>query len=105
VSKASQAEITDRIRTLVHLMATGWSSAMIVHFCASEWGVRKRQSQVYIQRANRQIQETWACDRQEFLATLMTRYETVYRNALEAQQHAAAIGALNAMAKLARVVG
>ena len=98
------AQVQERVNAVAQLLAQGWSSREIVHYAAQQWGVAERQSKTYIQRATALLKADWDRDRQDFLAEMMSCYQVLYRRALEAQQYGAAIGALNAMAKLARVV-
>lgn len=101
---ANKIQIEERIQTILQLLSQGWGSGEVERFCAEKWGVQSRQSQVYLKRARERLMADWSCNRQDFLAEMMNRYQTVYRKSLKAQQYGAAIGALNAMAKLARVV-
>lgn len=103
-SRSTQAHVEERSREVARLVSEGYSTADVIRHAAENWGVGSRQAENYLKRAKGILREQWEVDRQDFLGELMSRYQTTYRKALEAEQYGAAIGALNAMAKLAKVV-
>lgn len=102
--KATRADAAERVETIIRLIADGHGRSSIIRYAAEKWGIGERQTEQYLRRAYATMQQSWEVNRQDFLAQLMTRYENSYRRALKANAHAAAVNALNAMAKLARVL-
>ena len=101
--KANKATVHYRVSQIYQELKLCKSKTDIVRKFTKEWDLTERQIENYITKANKHIREDFDIDRHEFLLKLMHCYEHVATKAMETNQLSNTIGALNAMARLARI--
>ena len=101
--KANKATVHYRLMCVYNELQLFRSNTQIRAKFTEEWGVSPRTVDTYIKKANKHIREDFDIDRHEFLLKLMHCYEHVATKAMETNQLSNTLGALNAMAKLARL--
>jgi hypothetical protein len=75
-----------------------------VHQQAREaWGVNHRTAVRLVAAARAELIRGWHLERTEMLALSLARLDAVFRAAMEARNHGAALGAINAAAKLSKL--
>ena len=65
--------------------------------------VSHRTADRLVAAARAELIRGWDVERHEMIALLLSRLDTVFRAAMEARNHGAALGAINAAATLSRL--
>jgi hypothetical protein len=86
----------------------GWlvvvhGSTEVVRRAQDEWGISPRTAQRLLAAARADLVRGWNVERHEMIALLLSMLDTVFREAMAAKNHGAALGAINAAAKLAKL--
>ena len=102
--KSTNAEKEWRIARVAALKARNVPTSEAVAYMTREWGVSTRQAMRYISWANEVITKDWDIDRRQFTADLMAQLATLAQEARKASQYSAALGCINTMAKMAKIV-
>ena len=102
--KSTNAEKEWRIMRVAALKARNVPNSEVVAYAAREWGLSKRQAYKYIEWANEVCQKDWDIDRRQFTADLMAQLTTLAQDARKGNQPHVALGAINTMARLAKVI-
>lgn len=103
-AKATKAVVEQRVTVVAEKLARAWSNTKIAQYAAEEWGMKKRQVDEYIQRANAEIMRQYSQrERPEFVASRLAILETLADKGIESGQLAAAVGALALQAKITRL--
>jgi len=98
--KTGQAELEQRIATVVDWLIAGQSYTKVVAVCCGEWKVCRRTAENYIADANQRIKETFQKDLEVETAKAKERLENVYCLATQSGEYAAATGAQRELIKL-----
>jgi hypothetical protein len=69
-----------------------------------EWGVSRRSADRLLAAGRRELLANWDIERDQMLALLLTRFDAVFKAAMVSGNHNAAVSALNAQARLAKVL-
>jgi|TARA_R100000027_G_scaffold66528_1_gene62653 hypothetical protein len=93
-----------RIARMAALKARNVPNSECVAYAAREWGLDRRQAYKYIEWANEVTAKDWDIDRRQFTADLMAQLATLAQEARKASQYSAALGCINTMAKMAKIV-
>ena len=78
----------------------GCSTAEVHHRARESWGVSHRTTDRLVAAARADLVRGWDVQRHEMVALLLARLGTVFRAAMEAKNHCAALGLVNSAAKL-----
>ena len=92
-----------RINRIARLLANGATRSECVQYGASEWGLKPRQIDKYIQRARELLVADWEIDRKTFVAELLSQLATLQKEARKSNQPHVALGCINTAARIARV--
>jgi hypothetical protein len=84
-------------------LVVGHGSTEVVRRAQDEWGISQRTAQRLLAAARADLVRGWNVERHEMIALLLSRLDTVFREAMAAKNHGAALGAINAAAKLAKL--
>jgi hypothetical protein len=98
--KTSQAELEQRITTVIDWLIAGQSFSKVVAVCCREWKVCQRTAANYIAEANERIKATFQKDLEAETAKAKERLENVYCLATQSGEYAAATGAQRELIKL-----
>ncbi len=98
--KSTTLEKHYRVAELVRLLANGAVTSDLVQHCAETWGIKKRQSEVYIAEAREVIVADINQDRSQVVAEMMSVCRTVIKKGMESNQLAFVLGAVNTITKL-----
>jgi len=82
----------------------GLSTAEVHQRARESSGVSHRTADRLVAAGRAELVRGWDVQRPEMLALLLARLDTVFRAAMEAKNHGAALGAVNSAAKLAKVL-
>ena len=93
-----------RIARMAALKARNVPNSECVAYAARGWGLDRRQAYKYIEWANEVTAKDWDIDRRQFTADLMAQLATLAQEARKASQYSAALGCINTMAKMAKIV-
>jgi hypothetical protein len=93
-----------RVAKVAGWLVAGCGTAEVIQFAQAEWRVSERTAQRLLAAARAELVAGWHVERAEMIALLLARLDTVFRAAMEAKNHGAALGCLNAQAKLAKVL-
>jgi hypothetical protein len=74
-----------------------------VQYAATEWGLKPRQVDNYIQRAREILRADWEIDRKTFVAELLSQLASLQKEARKSNQPHVALGCINTAARIARV--
>jgi len=83
-------------------LVEGCSTAEVHQHAREVWGVSHRTADRLVAAALAELIRGWDVERHEMIALLLSRLGTVFREAMAAKNHGAAMGAVNAAAKLAQ---
>ena len=104
MARSTKKEFDARVRKVAGLKARNASRSEIVAYGTREWGVNKRQVDVYLAEANKLIAIDWEVDRRQFSAELLSQLSTLAQDARRNGQPHVALGCINTMAKISGVV-
>ena len=96
-------ETVVRVTVVAGLLVDGAGRPEIVAEAKERWGLAPRSADRLIAAARAELVEAWALQREQLLAVLLSRTDRVYREAMAYQNHGAALGAINAAARLAQL--
>lgn len=100
---ATAAEVDLRIARVVKMIISGSRRSDLIAFGATEWGVSSRTIDRYIASARAEIRQDWELERTDMLAATLTRLSELEALARKSGQLSVALGAINAMARLAQL--
>ena len=92
-----------RSQQVARWLVEGFSTAEVHHRARETWGVSHRTADRLVAAARAELIRGWDVERHEMIALLLSRLDTVVREAMEAKNHGAALGAINAAAKLSKL--
>ena len=98
--KNNATKIDRRVHTVVKLLSSAKANSYILRFCTEEWGVQKRQAEIYLQRARKIIKADYSVERSDFLGTRLALLEETIEASIRCKQNNNAIGALKLQAQL-----
>jgi len=101
---STKAETQYRASRLARIIANGGKRSDCVRYAAETRGVSERSVDNYIKIARQQIREDWAHDTTQMLADLLSQTSTLHMEARKAGQLHIALGCINTMAKLAKLI-
>jgi hypothetical protein len=101
---STQAETQYRASRLARIVTNGGKRSDCVRYATETWGVSERTVDKYLQIARQQIREDWAHDTTQMLADLLSQTSTLHMEARKAGQLHIALGCINTMAKLAKLI-
>jgi len=84
-------------------LTDGCSSAEVRQRARDQWGVSDRTGERLLAAGRAELIRGWDVQRDEMIALLLSRLDRVFREAMEARNHGAALGAINAAAKLSKL--
>jgi hypothetical protein len=84
-------------------LVAGFCPAEVHHRARETWGVSHRTADRLVAAARAELIRCWNVERHEMIALLLSRLDTVFREAMAAKNHGAALGAINSAAKLAQL--
>ena len=102
--KSTQNEKEWRIMRIAALKARNVPNSECIAYMQREWGISKVTGYRYIKWANEVTTKDWDIDRRQFTADLMAQLATLAQDARKGNQPHVALGAINTMAKIAKVV-
>ncbi len=97
------AETIARASVVAGLLVDGLSRPEILAVARERWGLAPRSADRLIAHARAELVAAWGVQREQLLAVLLSRADRVYREAMACQNHGAALGAINAAARLAQL--
>jgi len=100
--KATNLQVQERVNTIYQLLIKSWSRFDILQYAAKEWDLSSRQTDEYIHRARKLIEEDSAIERPQWLAAAVRRLAEYEKRAGRDDQVQTAIKALETQAKLLR---
>ena len=100
--KSTNLEIQERVNTIYQFLIKSWSRFDILQYAATEWDLSARQTDEYIERARKLIEEDSAIERPQWLAAAVRRLAEYEKRAGRDDQVQTAIKALETQAKLLR---
>ena len=100
--KSTNLEIQERVNTICPFLIKSWSRFDILQYAATEWDLSARQTDEYIARARKLIEEDSAIERPQWLAAAVRRLAEYEKRAGRDDQVQTAIKALETQAKLLR---
>jgi hypothetical protein len=102
--RGAVAHTVARSQQVARWLVEGFSTAEVHHRARESWGVSHRSADRLVAAARAELIRGWDVERHEMIALLLSRLDTVFREAMAAKNHGAALGAINAQAKLAKVL-
>ncbi|MFM7550076.1 MAG: hypothetical protein ACKO8I_14665 [Cyanobacteriota bacterium] len=99
----ASAETIVRAGEVLGWLVAGNSTREIYARTAAAWGVSTRQADRYLSHARQMLADAWAIERPDLTALLLSRTDQIYREAMACGNHGAALGAINAAARLAQL--
>ena len=100
--KATNLEVQERVNCIYQLLIKSWSRFDILQYAATEWDLSSRQTDEYIHRARKLIEEDSAIERPQWLAAAVRRLAEYEKRSGRDDQVQTAIKALETQAKLLR---
>ena len=98
--KATNAEAALRTNAVYSLLGKGWSRTQIQEFTREKWGISIGQTDVYIARARKKLEEDCELERPAWIAEALQRLRKLEQTAADKNQVNAAISAIQMQAKL-----
>ena len=101
---APAAHTLARSQLIARWLTEGFSTAEVHHRARETWKVSHRTADRLLQAGRRELMAGWDIERDQMLALLLSRFDAVFKAAMVSGNHNAAVAALNAQAKLAKVL-
>ena len=98
--KATRAETELRTKEVYGLLLKAKTRQQILQYASDNWGLGERQTDTYIERARDMIKEDVSISRPAWLAETLSRLKTYEQHAMDRNQVAVAIQAIQTAAKL-----
>ena len=98
--KCTLEESERRATVLTKMITEGRTRAYMMQYCADEWGLKERQSRIYLGRAIENVRKMWRMKREDFVATNLTFLDLIREKSTDEKQYSAAIGAISVAAKM-----
>lgn len=92
-----------RSQQVARWLVEGLSTAEVHQRARETWGVSHRTADRLVAAGRAELVRGWDVQREEMIALLLSRLDTVFRAAMAAKNHGAALGAINAAAKLSKL--
>ena len=92
-----------RSQQVVRWLVEGCSTAEVHQRAREAWGVSHRTADRLVAAARADLVRGWDVQRRETIGLLLARLDTVFREAMEAKNHGAALGEIKSAAKLAKL--
>src|SRR5580704_12472780 len=100
-TKSDNAEVKRRVEEIFRLRLNGAKRHVILRYAAEKgWGVRVRQIETYISRADEMLVERREKSRKRVLARHLAQREELYYQALKAKDYRTALAVLEDDARL-----
>lgn len=103
-NKVTQKEKQWRIHRIAALKARNTPKSELLLYMAREWGLNHRQGYRYLKYADEVIEQDWDIDRRQFTAELMSQLQSLAQDCRKGNQPAVVLGAINSMARMARIL-
>jgi hypothetical protein len=100
-ARASAAEKAYRYNRLFQLIRNGGTAHDCVRFAVNTWGISEHTARKYIPEVRALVKKDFEVDRAQFAAELMAQASSIQMEARRSGNLAVALGAVNALAKLA----
>ena len=104
MARALPATTEARLREVERLLLTGAPRSVVVAHAAEHWGIAARSADRLLALARDRLRADWAMDRRQLVAELLSQLATLQQEARARGDLAAALGCINATARLARVI-
>jgi len=101
--RGAVAHTVARAAVVAGWLTDGCSSAEVRQRARDQWGVSHRTADRLVAAGRAELVRGWDVQREEMIALLLSRLDTVFREAMAAKNHGAALGAVNSAAKLAQL--
>ncbi len=92
-----------RSQQVARWLVEGLSTAEVHQRARETWGVSRRSADRLVAAGRAELIRGWDVQREEMIALLLSRLDKVFREAMEVKNHGAALGAINAAAKLSKL--
>ena len=92
-----------RSQEVARWLVTGLSSGEAHQRARETWRISRRTADRLLVAARKELIAAWDIDRQDMTAMLLARLDAVFKAALAAGNHGAALGAVNAAARIAQL--
>ena len=102
--KTEQIEIDRRVDELVKMLAVGKRRSECVQYASNNWGITSRSTDKYLTLAREIIRKDWDVERKDFMAGIMSQLATLNDEARRKEHLHIALGALNAQARIAKLI-
>lgn len=96
-------ETVARVPVVARWIVDGYSRPEMLQMAREQWGIATRNTDRLIAHARAELVAEWELQRPELLATLLSRTDRIYREAMAVSNHGAALGAVNTAARLGRL--
>lgn len=93
-----------RSQQVARWLSAGCSTAEVHQQARETWGVSHRTADRLVAAGRAELMAGWDIERDQMLALLLSRFDAVFKAAMLTGNHNAAVAALNAQAKLAKVL-
>lgn len=100
VEKPTQAQKIRRVNEVRKMLVSGFSRGEIVQKLTKKWNVIDRTIDNYIQDAKEELKPLIAAEKDNQLGIAIARMTDIYREAMDAKDHRAAIAAQQELNKL-----
>jgi hypothetical protein len=101
--RGAVAHTVARAAVVAGWLTDGCSTAEVRQRARAQWGVSHRTADRLVAAGRAELIRGWDVERDEMIALLLSRLDRVFREAMEVKNHGAALGAVNAAAKLAQL--
>jgi hypothetical protein len=99
--KAPAPSTEHRVAEVPRMIAAGHRRTDVVDFCRQTWGLSPRSADRLLALARQQIRSDWDIERPQMIADRLSQLSTLQQDARAAGNHAAALGCINAAARIA----
>ena len=98
--KATNAESSRRTNAVYGLLSQGYSRQQIIQYASEKWDIRVAQTDAYIAKARKLLEEDCAMERSAWIAEALQRLRKYEQQAAGNKQPAVAINSIQLQSKL-----
>jgi hypothetical protein len=85
--KATNAQSQARQTAIIEMLLSGYSRSDIVQYCANVYKIKARQTDVYIGKANIEIDGLFSKKKKQNASIAIARYNDLYKRSLKIQDY------------------
>jgi len=98
--KSTNAQILERVKEVINLLINGNSREDIVQYCTAQWKIKERQTDTYIKKAKKHIEEKVEKEIDYNFNLTILRMNNLYKKSIDKKDYKTALSIQKELAQL-----